>query len=463
MASLKQANTLAPSNVSASGFALGDARHLGGHRVVASLTALYALFDWQLLNPEETDTALALGQEWYVKGVGKYRLTNWDKRKGASGWTKVVDPNNMDTTLFQIVTALPTSGINKNRIYMMLSEGDAEEQNVYLEFVYTGDTGAAYDASKWEKLGEYKPEVDTSLYDNVVNRVNSGEFSNVVNFDGISTVLVKPTIQTMSVTGDYKVMYLGVTKTFVAVSAGKYYSNWGGAEAFGNLTADGRTPKKDKIYISGSKAYVWDETAEELKQIAGNDIASSTADGLMSKADKIALDALNGEISIENLDLTGRISEFITGCLPTRLKVVTLNALTKKNVTVGTLDIFTDFSGHQLTEIFTSNYGNQWGQFIEDFESIAQGHKDGAVFTCHRCYNHSMPSTDSGIAKGTWSKWRGGTDDFSKGYMDAIANSVVTVGHKEGINELALQKDSNGQGYVTVKVMSSAEVDALFV
>ena len=34
---LKQANTLAPSNVSASGFALADARHIGGHRVVASL------------------------------------------------------------------------------------------------------------------------------------------------------------------------------------------------------------------------------------------------------------------------------------------------------------------------------------------------------------------------------------------------------------------------------------------
>lgn len=335
MASLKQANTLAPSNVSASGFALGDVRHLGGHRVVASLTALYALFDWQLLNPEETDTALALGQEWYVKGVGKYRLTNWANRKGASGWTKVVDVNNMDTTLFQVVTALPTSGINKNKIYMVLADDDTEEQNVYLEFVYTGDTGAAYDASKWEKLGEYKPEVDTSLYDNVVNRVNSGEFSNVANFDGISTVLKKPTIQTMSVTGDYKVMYLSVTKTFVAVSAGKYYSNWGGAEAFGDFTSDGRTPKKGKIYISGSKAYAWDEAEVELKQIAGSDIASSTADGLMSKADKIALDTLT--------------------------------------------------------------------------------------------------------------------------------NSAVTVGYRGGANELALQKDSDGHGYVTISVMSNDDVDALFV
>ena len=112
---LKQANTLAPANTSATGFALGDARHIGGHRVVASLDALIKLQDWQLLNPGETDTALALGQEWYVKGSGHYRLVSWADRKATSGWRKVVDPNTIDTTLFQIVSALPTAGINRTR------------------------------------------------------------------------------------------------------------------------------------------------------------------------------------------------------------------------------------------------------------------------------------------------------------------------------------------------------------
>ena len=171
---LKQANTLAPSNVSASGFALADARHIGGHRVVASLAALYALQDWQLLNPDETDTAMALGQQWYVKGDGFYRLTNWGSRKAAGGWTKVVDPNNIDTTLFQIVSALPTSGINKNRIYIVASTNkDTEGKNIYAEYIYTGDTSAAYNASKWEKLGEYTPTVDLSPYSqHVANKQN---------------------------------------------------------------------------------------------------------------------------------------------------------------------------------------------------------------------------------------------------------------------------------------------------
>ena len=170
---LKQANTLAPANTSATGFALGDARHIGGHRVVASLDALIKLQDWQLLNPGETDTALALGQEWYVKGSGHYRLVSWENRKATSGWRKVVDPNTIDTTLFQIVSALPTTGINKNKIYLLLSER-SENKNVYAEYLYTGDT-ANYDASKWEKLGEaaVKIIVDTALSDTSVNPVQN--------------------------------------------------------------------------------------------------------------------------------------------------------------------------------------------------------------------------------------------------------------------------------------------------
>lgn len=180
---LKQANTLAPANTSATGFALGDARHIGGHRVVASLDALIKLQDWQLLNPGETDTALALGQEWYVKGSGHYRLVSWNDRKTTNGWRKVVDPNTIDTTLYQIVSALPTTGINKNKIYLLLSER-SENKNVYAEYLYTGDT-ANYDASKWEKLGEaaVKIIVDTALSDTSVNPVQ-----NKVVKSGIDTV-----------------------------------------------------------------------------------------------------------------------------------------------------------------------------------------------------------------------------------------------------------------------------------
>lgn len=384
---LKQANTLAPSNVSATGFALADARHIGGHKVVASLTALYALQDWQLLNPGETDTTLALGQQWYVKGIGFYRLTNWANRKTSSGWIKEVDPNNIDTTLFQIVSALPTSGINKNRIYLVASANrDPNGKNIYAEYIYTGDTSATYDATKWEKIGEYTPTVDLSPYMKL-------EQKGVAN--GVATL-----------------------------------------DAKGKVT-DGQ---------------LWD--------------ATSSKHGLMSADDKAILDALNGEIAIENLDLTGMVDKFVNGCLPTRLKVTDINTRTHKKVTVGTLDIFTDSMEHQLTEVFTSNYGStNWFDYLNDIESIPSGHVDGQIIAFHRSYNHSSTSTmegSMGVKPGTWSKWRGGTDDFTKKAIDHLLNRSIGTEHVVTGNELPLQKDDSGNGYVTVEVMSNDEIDALF-
>lgn len=293
---LKQANTLAPSNVSATGFALADARHIGGHKVVASLTALYALQDWQLLNPGETDTALALGQQWYVKGVGFYRLTNWANRKTSSGWIKEVDPNNIDTTLFQIVSALPTSGINKNRIYLVASANrDPNGKNIYAEYIYTGDTSATYDATKWEKIGEYTPTVDLSPYmkleqkgvangvatldakgkvtdgqlwdatsenhglmseldkkilDTINDELYAGKYSDVCKFDDIFTPLigdVEILQQSLSESVvNYVIVYLTTKNMFVASYEGKYYNNWAHrAETFGASN----TPVEGKLYL----------------------------------------------------------------------------------------------------------------------------------------------------------------------------------------------------------------------
>lgn len=293
---LKQANTLAPSNVSATGFALADARHIGGHKVVASLTALYALQDWQLLNPGETDTALALGQQWYVKGIGFYRLTNWANRKTSSGWIKEVDPNNIDTTLFQIVSALPTSGINKNRIYLVASANkDPNGKNIYSEYIYIGDTSATYDATKWEKIGEYTPTVDLTPYlkrnekgvangvatldangkvtdgqlwdatsenhglmseedkkilDTINDELSVGKYSDVCKFDDIFTPLigdVEILQESLSESVlNYVIIYLTTKNMFVASYEGKYYNNWAHrAETFGASN----TPVEGKLYL----------------------------------------------------------------------------------------------------------------------------------------------------------------------------------------------------------------------
>lgn len=326
---LKQANTLAPSNVSATGFALADARHIGGHKVVASLTALYALQDWQLLNPGETDTALALGQQWYVKGTGFYRLTNWANRKTSSGWIKEVDPNNIDTTLFQIVSALPTSGINKNRIYLVASANrDPNGKNIYAEYIYTGNTSATYDATKWEKIGEYTPTVDLSPYmkleqkgvangvatldangkvtdnqlwdatsknhglmseadkkilDTIKDELYAGKYSDVCKFDDIFTPLgdVEILQQSLSSSVRYDIIYLTTKNIFVARHENKYYYNWAGrSETFGTSN----TPVEGKLYLKKS----------ELISVVG-----STASPILYTGDSKGLYPLANQADIE--------------------------------------------------------------------------------------------------------------------------------------------------------------------
>lgn len=69
---------------------------------------------------------------------------------------------NLDTTVAEVVTALPTTNIKKH-IYL-IKDTDGVTQNQYEEYIYTGDTSATYDASKWEKLGDFRATVDLKDY-----------------------------------------------------------------------------------------------------------------------------------------------------------------------------------------------------------------------------------------------------------------------------------------------------------
>lgn len=79
----------------------------------------------------------------------------------SNGYVPLSQLGNLDTTFAEVVTALPTSNIKK---HLYLVKSSSTSQNLYSEYIYTGDTTATYDASKWEKLGEYKADVDLSGY-----------------------------------------------------------------------------------------------------------------------------------------------------------------------------------------------------------------------------------------------------------------------------------------------------------
>ena len=58
--------------------------------------------------------------------------------------------------LYSIVASLPTSNIDKNKMYIVASE-EGVENNIYTEYIYTEN-------NTWEKLGEFKADIDLTPY-----------------------------------------------------------------------------------------------------------------------------------------------------------------------------------------------------------------------------------------------------------------------------------------------------------
>lgn len=71
----------------------------------------------------------------------------------SNGSVPIEQLGNIDTTLFLIVRELPTDDIKSNKIYLVPNQ-NGQGDNVYFEYLYV--------ESVWEKLGEFKPEVDLS-------------------------------------------------------------------------------------------------------------------------------------------------------------------------------------------------------------------------------------------------------------------------------------------------------------
>lgn len=91
----------------------------------------------------------------------------------ANGNVPLAQLGNLDTTVAEVVTALPTTNIKKH-IYL-IKDASGVTQNQYEEYIYTGDTSATYDASKWEKLGDFRATVDLKNYAEKSEAVGSFE------------------------------------------------------------------------------------------------------------------------------------------------------------------------------------------------------------------------------------------------------------------------------------------------
>ena len=136
-------------------------------------------------------------------------LTAFKSTKGQPNGLAPLDVNgnvplknlgNLDTTLFEVVSELPsTIATIKKHIYLKAA-GITGDKNNYAEYIYTGNLTATYDATKWEKLGEVTASVDLSGYytkaeiDKKVTAIDKNSISSLLigkqdSTDAVSVVL----------------------------------------------------------------------------------------------------------------------------------------------------------------------------------------------------------------------------------------------------------------------------------
>lgn len=119
-------------------------------------------------NGTSTQVLIADGS---VKGINS---ANGIAGLDANGYVPLAQLRNLDTTVAEVVTALPKTNIKKH-IYLV-KDASGVTQNQYEEYLYTGDTSATYDDSKWEKLGDFRATVDLADYAKKSEAVNSARY-----------------------------------------------------------------------------------------------------------------------------------------------------------------------------------------------------------------------------------------------------------------------------------------------
>ena len=204
-----------------------------------------------------------------VKGIGS---ANGVAGLDSKGYVPLSQLGNLDTTVAEVVSALPTTNIKKH-IYLV-KDTDGVTQNQYEEYIYTGDTSATYDASKWEKLGDFRATVDLADYAKTAN-VNAAlaKKVDVVSGKGLST---------NDFTAAYKSKLDGI-----AANANNYSLPLAANGTRGGIqvgyAANGRNYP---VQLSGEKAYVnipWTDTTYDLSPYAKKNEAVNKATALFNQ------------------------------------------------------------------------------------------------------------------------------------------------------------------------------------
>lgn len=116
---------------------------------------------------------------------GKLTAAQLPALKSVNGVSVVGSGNiSIDLSLYKVVDSLPTTGIDATKIYIVPAQTTGDK-NIKVEYVYTGNPASAYDASKWEKLGEAQTNI---VVDAELNATSTNPIQNKAVKSAIDTL-----------------------------------------------------------------------------------------------------------------------------------------------------------------------------------------------------------------------------------------------------------------------------------
>ena len=250
-------------------------------------------------NGTSTQVLIADGS---VKGIGS---ANGVAGLDSKGYVPLSQLGNLDTTVAEVVSALPTTNIKKH-IYLV-KDTDGVTQNQYEEYLYTGDTSAEYDDSKWEKLGNFHPTVDLANYAKKPDTVKNISFYTYgsTNMKLLKIVKADDTIDYVTIpmtnTDGYGFMAESDKRKLdgIANNANNYSLPTASSTTKGGITLGYSQSGKNYPVVldSNGKAYVnvpWTDTNTTYS------LATPTNDGLMKASDKAKIDSIDTTYAKKN-------------------------------------------------------------------------------------------------------------------------------------------------------------------
>lgn len=163
---------------------------------------------------------------------------------------------NIDTQVMLVVDKLPNTDIKANKIYLVKNTDSTEDQNVYTEYVYVN--------LKWEKVGEFKPEVDLSHIEQKLDTKADLDKAGYVKVEQLSPAITYDE-ETNSINGTFRFIKLdkldNIVKNENPANGWQYYD-------FDDMLDDYFVPQ-----------YIYDATADEHIEITDTIYLDDINDG----------------------------------------------------------------------------------------------------------------------------------------------------------------------------------------